>query len=77
MTLNQAPSFTRGKQSVSFGNASSGVRISYTKCSGNVHVSGWYDHMVGIEGGDIALGNFLEALGVPASELRRIARHAQ
>ena len=60
-----------GKQSIQFGDGhSEGVLIQYTRSRRTVHVSGWYDSMVGIEGGSIGLAAFLGALGISERDCR-------
>lgn len=67
----------RGKQSVTAGNASSGVKVSYTKSRRELFIAGWYDHYVGIESAQIGLTDFLDALGISDTDLRAVLRERE
>ena len=55
------PRWERIKQGVRVGDASSGIQVTYTKSRRMVHLSGWFDHICAIEGGNIPLSDFLAA----------------
>ena len=61
-------------QSVVVGDGASGIRVSYTKSRRALELSGWFDHFVGIEGGEVGLAEFLSALGVSDRDLRAVLR---
>ena len=42
----------------------SGIQIEYVKSTDTFYISGWYDSMVGIEGGVVSRSELLTALGV-------------
>ena len=46
------------------GNASAGIDMAYIKSRKVLCISGWFDHMVGVEGGEIPLSEFLTGLGI-------------
>lgn len=50
--------------------AHSGITIEYIKSRDVLHVSGWYDTFVGIEGRDITRAEFERELGIPATPPR-------
>ena len=43
---------------------SSGIQIQYNKSHDEFYVSGWYDSMVGIEGGVVSRTELFAALGI-------------
>lgn len=49
----------------------SGISITFTKKTGNLDISGWYDTFVGIEGESIHLKEFFTALGVTKKDCER------
>ena len=50
---------------VEFGtNQSAGIRIEYIQRRKILYIRGWFDHFVGIEGGEIALVEFCKQLGI-------------
>jgi hypothetical protein len=46
-----------------------GIEITYVKSRGRIEIRGWYDHMVMIDGGDMALWEFCDALGITRKDL--------
>lgn len=52
------------KQRIDVGSAASGITVEYIKRRRAIYLHGHYDHFVGIEGVEIALGDFLRQLGV-------------
>ncbi len=50
--------------SIRFGDYSSGVTIVFTKSRQSLGIDGWYDSMVGIEGGSLSLGEFCRVFGI-------------
>lgn len=52
----------------------SGVEVTYIKSRKLIRVGGWYDTMVGIEGFEKPLGEFLDELGVSGTDLLRVLR---
>ena len=57
-----------------FGNDSDGISLTWNKKQGTVYISGWYDGMVGMEGECKDEADFFRALGMKATDLRRIAK---
>jgi len=45
-----------------------GIDIRYVKSRRVLQIGGWYDSIVGIEGGEVALGEFLRGLGITAQD---------
>ncbi|MBU1067146.1 hypothetical protein KKE60_05135 [Patescibacteria group bacterium] len=43
---------------------SAGITIEFVKSRKQFEVSGWFDGMVGIEGGTLSLGEFCKAFGI-------------
>ena len=41
-----------------------GIDIAYIKSTNTLRISGWYDGMVGISGGEITLADFFSKLGI-------------
>ncbi len=54
--------FETAKRTIWIGNDSEGIDVRYRPGRGEIEISGWYDHMVGIEGAAIPLGDFLRGL---------------
>ena len=48
-----------GQTVVDFGGENSGIRLTINKGRRTLSVFGWYDSMIGIEGGEIALADLL------------------
>jgi hypothetical protein len=65
------------KQEIVFGGDVSGIRIGHTKSKRLLAVFGWYDTYVGIEGGQIALEQFLDTLGVSTRDLKKIIKNRE
>ena len=55
---------------ITFGDQFAGITITYTKSRDAYYVSGWYDSMVGIEGGEISRAEFERQLGIPPTPPR-------
>lgn len=49
----------------------SGIAVEYVKRRNVISVYGWYDTMVGIQGGSMPLGEFLDRLGIGETDVRR------
>mgnify|MGYP001557952952 CR=1 FL=1 len=43
---------------------SSGITVTYIKTRRVIRVNGWYDSIVGIEGFELPIDEFLEKLGI-------------
>ena len=56
---------------INFGGTHSGIDITYIKSKRNLYFRGFYDSMVGIEGGYIPLGAFLDDLGITDTDIRK------
>ena len=52
----------------------SGIDVTYTRSSGKLYLSGWYDDMVGIEGEELSLLDFLKRIGVRKSDVVKLAK---
>ena len=48
-----------------------GIDIEFTRKSGIVRVGGWYDSMVGIEGEEMPLREFLDRIGISEKDCKR------
>jgi len=46
-----------------------GINVTYRKGAKMLDISGWYDHCVGIEGGQISLVDFCTRLGIRKEDL--------
>ena len=56
---------TAEPKEIGFGYANySGIKIVFIKRRQVLDIYGWYDGMVGIEGAEIGLGDFLTRLGI-------------
>ena len=54
---------------------SSGVSISWAKSRDEINVSGWYDHIVGIDcGPDVPTAKLLKDLGMKPADVRKIVK---
>lgn len=51
-------------KSIEYGNQSSGIKITYVKSRDTLEFFGWFDHYVGIEGGEIKFKDFCKQLGI-------------
>ncbi len=51
---------------------SEGVTIEYIKRRDVIIISGWYDHIVGIESTEISMRDFADRLGIDLAKKRRI-----
>lgn len=54
---------------IDLGADSNGISIEYIKSRKSLHISGWYDHCVGIEGKEISLEDFCKQLGIKQKDL--------
>lgn len=45
-------------------NTRTGISVTWTKTAQRIDISGWYDSMVGIEGGSYTLRQFYDMLGI-------------
>lgn len=50
--------------------STSGIQIEHVKRTGMLHVSGWFDSFVGIQGGSIPVEDFISKLGIEPWELK-------
>jgi hypothetical protein len=50
---------------------SSGICVTYTKSRRVLPFGGWYDGMVGIEGGEMTLAEFFRSLKTPRKDCER------
>lgn len=48
----------------------SGIDVNYVKSRKMVYISGWYDGIVGIEGGEFTLQEFFNKLGITEKDCR-------
>ena len=55
---------------ITFGGRFSGVTVEYVKSRDTFYVFGWYDSIVGIEGGEISRAEFERQLGIPPAAPR-------
>jgi hypothetical protein len=46
----------------------SGIAVEWTKTRGVLHISGWYDTYVGIQGTEISLREFFDRLGITSRD---------
>jgi len=49
----------------------SGIVVEYVRRRRVLGLYGWYDNFVGIEGDEIALGDFLKRLGITVDDVRK------
>ena len=50
----------------------SGIQIEYTKSRKSLHVCGWYDSFVGIEGTALTLDQFFKLLGITEKDCQAV-----
>ena len=51
--------------------SSSGITLKYIKSSQTIVIHGWYDSLVGIEGGCMQLSEFLDYFGIDDKQIRK------
>ena len=56
---------------------SSGIKIHYTKSRKTIDVFGWYDRIVGIEGGEISLLDFIKQLEISVKDLKKVIKELE
>jgi len=57
---------------IQLGDERSGIQVEYIKRRKALYLFGWYDHCVGIEGGEIALLDFCKQLGINGKDLKEL-----
>ena len=62
---------TKSKQKIDIGGRNSGISVSYLKSRRILYISGYYDSMIGIEGAEMSLGEFLKALGISLKDCEK------
>ena len=57
--------------------ASSGISVEFTKSTGTISVSGWYDSFVGIQGETLTIREFFDRAGIDEDDCRKAFRNAK
>lgn len=58
-------------RALTVGDSHSGVSIEYVKRRNVVCINGWYDHVVGIDGAEVPLKDFFNALGITLADCHK------
>lgn len=55
----------------------SGIDITWYKTKGEIHIAGWYDDFVGIQGERMPLGELFDRLGITLKDCERAFKNAR
>jgi hypothetical protein len=58
-------------KTIFIGTDDNGIAITWTPSARRIDIDGWYDGMVGIEGGSFTLAEFFKKLGITEKDVRK------
>lgn len=58
-------------KTIFLGNESNGMSVTWTPSAQRLDIDGWYDGIVGIEGGSFTLAEFFSELGITEKDVMK------
>lgn len=58
-------------KTIFLGNNDNGITVTWTPSARRIDINGWFDGMVGIEGGSFQLSEFFGRLGITEKDVRK------